>query len=311
MAAGSPAFEDLVAQHDAFTIERLRAAGAILIGLTNMPPMANGGMQRGVYGRAEPLQRRLPASAFGSGSSNGSGTATAAVFAAFGLGEETWSCGRAPASNNGLCAYTPSRGVISVRGNWPWSRPWTWWCRTPAPWPTSSRSLTSWWPTTRTPAVISGASSHGSRFPRPLPSGRRRTRTWPLPTLPRGRSWPVSGSASRRCTSTRIRRRHCTCAGHRRPDRPAHRHPAVDHRPLERRPKSLEAAGAEVVVVDFPVVSNYEGDRPGAPRSAPGAWSPPTSSAERSSTFRPGPGTTSWRPTPIRASTRWRRWTVP
>src|SRR3954465_11051640 len=27
--------------------------------------------------------------------------------------------GRAPASNNGLCAYTPSRGVISVRGNWP------------------------------------------------------------------------------------------------------------------------------------------------------------------------------------------------
>ena len=27
----------------------------------------------------------------------------------------------------------------------------------------------------------------------------------------------------------------------------------------------LEAAGAEVVLVDFPVVSNYEGDRPGAP----------------------------------------------
>ncbi|MGW1926646.1 amidase family protein, partial [Streptomyces massasporeus] len=55
----------------------------------------------------------------GSGSSNGSGTATAASFGAFGLGEETWSSGRAPASNNALCAYTPSRGVISVRGNWP------------------------------------------------------------------------------------------------------------------------------------------------------------------------------------------------
>src|SRR3954465_15260500 len=27
--------------------------------------------------------------------------------------------GRAPASNNALVAYTPSRGVISVRGNWP------------------------------------------------------------------------------------------------------------------------------------------------------------------------------------------------
>ena len=52
-------------------------------------------------------------------SSNGAGTATAASFAAFGLAEETWSSGRGPASNNGLCAYTPSRGVISVRGNWP------------------------------------------------------------------------------------------------------------------------------------------------------------------------------------------------
>lgn len=120
VAAGSPAFAELIAGDDAFAIARLRAAGAVLIGLTNMPPMANGGMQRGVYGRAEsPYSAGWLTAAFGSGSSNGSGTATAASFAAFGLGEETWSSGRAPAANNGLCAYTPSRGVISVRGNWP------------------------------------------------------------------------------------------------------------------------------------------------------------------------------------------------
>ncbi|MER8645576.1 amidase [Mesorhizobium sp. M1252] len=120
VAAGSPAFEHLVANEDAFTIARLRAGGAVLIGLTNMPPMANGGMQRGVYGRAEsPYNADYLTAAFASGSSNGSGTATAASFAAFGLGEETWSSGRAPASNNALVAYTPSRGVISVRGNWP------------------------------------------------------------------------------------------------------------------------------------------------------------------------------------------------
>ena len=120
VASGSPAFVDLVSQHDAFTIAQLRKAGAVLIGLTNMPPMANGGMQRGVYGRAEsPYNADFLTAAFGSGSSNGSGTATAASFAAFGLGEETWSSGRAPASNNALCAYTPSRGVISTRGNWP------------------------------------------------------------------------------------------------------------------------------------------------------------------------------------------------
>lgn len=120
VANGSPAFASVIAHKDAFAVARLRAAGAVLLGLTNMPPMAAGGMQRGVYGRAEsPYNRDYMTSAFASGSSNGSGTSTAASFAALGLGEETWSSGRAPASNNSLVAYTPSRGVISVRGNWP------------------------------------------------------------------------------------------------------------------------------------------------------------------------------------------------
>ncbi len=120
VASGSPAFADLVAQRDAFTVERLRAAGAICLGLTNMPPMANGGMQRGLYGRAEsPYNPAYLPAPFGSGSSNGSGAGLAASLAAFALAEETWSSGRGPASNNGLCCYTPSWGVISVRGNWP------------------------------------------------------------------------------------------------------------------------------------------------------------------------------------------------
>lgn len=120
VASGSPAFAEVIAGDDAFAVARLREAGAVFLGLTNMPPMAAGGMQRGVYGRAEsPYNGEYLASAFGSGSSNGSGTATAASFCAFGLGEETWSSGRAPASHNALVAYTPSRGVISVRGNWP------------------------------------------------------------------------------------------------------------------------------------------------------------------------------------------------
>ena len=117
VAGGSPAFAHLVAQRDSYAVGRLRGAGAILLGLTNMPPMANGGMQRGLYGRAEsPYNPAYLTAPFASGSSNGSGTATAASLAAFGLGEETWSSGRGPASNNGLCAYTPSRGVISIPG---------------------------------------------------------------------------------------------------------------------------------------------------------------------------------------------------
>ncbi|KAF5639073.1 amidase [Fusarium sp. NRRL 52700] len=120
VAAGSPAFKDLIANEDAFTVERLRDAGAVFLGRTNMPPMAAGGMQRGVYGRAEsPYNEAYLTAAFASGSSNGSATATAASFGVFGMGEETISSGRSPASNNGLVAYTPSRGLISIRGNWP------------------------------------------------------------------------------------------------------------------------------------------------------------------------------------------------
>lgn len=120
VAAGSPAFASLIANEDAFTVQALRTAGGVLIGKTNMPPLAAGGMQRGLYGRAEsPYNPDYLTAAWGSGSSNGSGTSTAANFAMFSLGEETVSSGRAPASNNALVAYTPSRGLISIRGNWP------------------------------------------------------------------------------------------------------------------------------------------------------------------------------------------------
>ena len=120
LAAGSPAFEHLVANEDAFTVAKIKEAGGVILGRTNMPPMAAGGMQRGVYGRAEsPYNAEYLTAAFASGSSNGSATATAASFGVFGMGEETISSGRSPASNNGLIAYTPSRGILSIRGNWP------------------------------------------------------------------------------------------------------------------------------------------------------------------------------------------------
>lgn len=120
LAAGSHAFQDLIATDDAFAVSRIKGGGGVIIGRTNMPPMAAGGMQRGVYGRAEsPYNGDYLTAAFASGSSNGSATATASSFGVIGMGEETISSGRSPASNNGLVAYTPSRGIISIRGNWP------------------------------------------------------------------------------------------------------------------------------------------------------------------------------------------------
>ncbi|KAK7703854.1 hypothetical protein SLS64_008799 [Diaporthe eres] len=53
VAAGSPAFRNLKSSEDAFTVAAIRSAGGVLLGRTNMPPMADGGMQRGIYGRAE------------------------------------------------------------------------------------------------------------------------------------------------------------------------------------------------------------------------------------------------------------------
>ena len=268
VASGSPAFADLIAQKDAFTIERLRAGGAICLGLTNMPPMANGGMQRGLYGRAEsPYNADWLTSAFASGSSNGSGTATTASFAAFGLGEETWSSGRAPASHNALIAYTPSRGVISVRGNWPLV-------------PTMDVVV----PHTRTMAdllevldviVDDDAETRGDFW-----------RVQPWVSIPKASAVRPASYASLLPESAEEAR--SVLAGARlgvprmyinaddeagtNPDggiggptgqRVVTRASVIEAWQAARA--DFEAAGAEVVETDFPVVSNYEGDRLGAP----------------------------------------------
>jgi amidase len=97
VAAGSPVFKSLIATDDAFTVGKIKEAGAVIVGKTNMPSMAAGGMQRGVYGRAEsPYNGDYLTVAFASGSPNGSATATAAIFGVFGMGEQTISSGRSP-----------------------------------------------------------------------------------------------------------------------------------------------------------------------------------------------------------------------
>ena len=262
-ASGSPAFVDLTARQDAFTVRRLREGGAICLGKTNMPPMANGGMQRGAYGRAEsPYNAEYLTAPFLSGSSNGAGTSTAASFAAFGLAEETWSSGRGPASNNGLCAYTPSRGVISVRGNWP---------LTPG--------MDVVVPFARTMAdllevldviVADDPETTGDLW---------RLQDWievPLSSEVRPDSYPALAGGpdalAGKCFG--IPRMYINAdpeagtgdsSGMWGPcgSKIETRGSVIDLWQAARR--DLETAGAEVVEVDFPIVSNYEGDRAGAP----------------------------------------------
>jgi amidase len=262
-ASGSPAFKNLIAQCDAFSIERLRAAGAICLGKTNMPPMANGGMQRGLYGRAEsPYNAHFLTAPFASGSSNGAGTATAASFAAFGLAEETWSSGRGPASNNGLCAYTPSRGLISVRGNWP---------LTPTmdvvvPYARSMADLLEvldilvaddairrgdLWRMQPWVAIPTASSVRPSSY-RSL-AGDHRALCGKRLGVPRMfiNADPAAGTGDKPgiggATGQRIHTRATVMAL------------------WQQARLDLERAGAEVIEVDFPLVSNCEGDRPGAP----------------------------------------------
>ncbi|WP_156760245.1 amidase [Microbacterium karelineae] len=262
-ASGSPAFADLVARRDAFAVERLRAGGAICLGLTNMPPMANGGMQRGLYGRAEsPYNPEYLTSAFASGSSNGSGTATAASFAAFGLGEETWSSGRAPASCNALCAYTPSRGVISVRGNWPLV-------------PTMDVVV----PHTRTMAdLLAVLDVVVADDPDPRGDFWRAQPWVEIPAASRVRPTSYAGIRGSLAGKTLGVPRMYIGAD---PEAGTAEGPGIggptgqriDTRASvialwESARADLEAAGATVIEVDFPLVSNYEGDRPGAPTIA-------------------------------------------
>ncbi|SPJ75468.1 related to glu/asp-tRNA amidotransferase subunit A [Fusarium torulosum] len=120
VAAASPAFANLEANSDAAIVELLRKAGAVVLGKTNMPPMADGGCQRGLYGRSEsPYNQKYMCTAYASGSSYGCGVSTAASLAAFGFAGESVTSGRSPASNNALVAYTPSRSMIPPRGLWP------------------------------------------------------------------------------------------------------------------------------------------------------------------------------------------------
>ena len=246
--AGSPAFQDLVARKDAFAIEQLRQAGAILIGLTNMPPIAVSGYQNGLFGPVHsPYSEHYLPAPYASGSSNGAGVATAASFAAFGLGEETWSSGRGPASYNGLVAYTPSRGMISTRGNW-------------ALVPTMDTVV----PLTRTVddmlailpfLVVDDPEPEGDLW-----RSRQAVKLPPLSAV-RPKDYGAIG------LSTDLRGKRFGVP------RMYINRDAVGTRIIETRRSvielwevtvsRLEALGAEIVEVDFPAVSNNERDRPG------------------------------------------------
>ncbi|MFD8385076.1 amidase [Streptomyces sp. NPDC059679] len=106
---GSPRFRDLVAPADAPPVARLRAAGAIPIGHSNMPTLVLAGMHSRSELFGDTVNPWDPTRTPG-GSSGGDGVAVATGMAALGLGNDSGGSVRIPASFCGVAGLKPSTG---------------------------------------------------------------------------------------------------------------------------------------------------------------------------------------------------------
>ena len=117
--AGSLALADYKAAQDAFLVQRLRDAGAVIIGKTNLSEWANFRSARSSSGwSAVGGQVRNPYALDRSpcGSSSGTAVAVAANLAAVGVGTETDGSIVCPASANALVGLKPTLGLVSRSG---------------------------------------------------------------------------------------------------------------------------------------------------------------------------------------------------
>jgi allophanate hydrolase len=111
--AACPTFGE-VASDDATAVARLREAGAVPLGATNLDQFATGLVgQRSPYGAVR--HAFLPGKISG-GSSSGSAVATSLGIVDFALGTDTAGSGRVPAAFHGLIGIKPTRGLISNKG---------------------------------------------------------------------------------------------------------------------------------------------------------------------------------------------------
>ncbi|WP_152205095.1 allophanate hydrolase [Marinobacter changyiensis] len=99
---------------DAAVVARLRAAGAVLIGKTNLDQFATGLVgTRSPYGA---VPNTFNPEVISGGSSSGSASAVARGLVPFALGTDTAGSGRVPAGLNNLVGLKPTRGAISIEG---------------------------------------------------------------------------------------------------------------------------------------------------------------------------------------------------
>ncbi|MFI9155099.1 amidase [Streptomyces sp. NPDC053367] len=115
---GSAATADAPAAEDHLTVARLRAAGAVVVGLTNVPELCVFGTSEGVHGTS---RNPWDTSRTAGGSSGGSAAAVAAGFVPIAVGNDGMGSLRIPAANCGLVTIKPGHGVVPAGisdGDW-------------------------------------------------------------------------------------------------------------------------------------------------------------------------------------------------
>lgn len=111
--AACPAFE-YIAERDATAVARLKAAGAIVIGKTNLDQFATGLVgTRSPYGA---VVNTFNAAFVSGGSSSGSASVVARGLVPFALGTDTAGSGRVPAGFNNIVGLKPTKGWLSAKG---------------------------------------------------------------------------------------------------------------------------------------------------------------------------------------------------
>lgn len=122
-SAGALALEHHISSRDAFLVQKLRNAGAIILGKTNLTEWANG-MSSSMWAGYSSIggQTKNPyGNHFTGGSSTGSAASVAANFTTIAVGTETSASILSPAVQNAIVGIKPTVGLISRAGIIPWT----------------------------------------------------------------------------------------------------------------------------------------------------------------------------------------------